>query len=69
MSEKLAQCFNTAAQDSDLGYFSQESKALPLSHCTVHSVIPIYFGAMTSWFFPIIYRHRQHALLDVIPTD
>ena len=31
--KKLAQGFNTAAQDSNPGSRSQESEALPLSHC------------------------------------
>ena len=30
---KLAQGFNTAAQDSNPGSHSRESEALPLSHC------------------------------------
>ena len=33
-SKKLAQGFNTAAQDSNLGPLNQESEALPLSHCS-----------------------------------
>ena len=32
--KKLAQGFNTAAQDSNPGSRSRESNALPLSHCT-----------------------------------
>ena len=32
---KLAQGFNTAAQDSNPGSRSRESKALPLSHCAL----------------------------------
>ena len=32
--KKLAQGFNTAAQDSNTGSLSRESGALPLSHCT-----------------------------------
>ena len=31
----LAQCVNTAAQDSDPGSLSQESEALPMSHCAL----------------------------------
>ena len=34
--KKLAQGFNTAAQDSNLGSRSRESKAVPLSCCTLH---------------------------------
>ena len=33
--KKLAQGFNTAAQDSNLGPLSRESEALPLSHCSL----------------------------------
>ena len=33
--KKLAQCFNTAAQDSNPGSLSRESEALPLSHCAL----------------------------------
>ena len=33
---KLAEGFNTVAQDSHMGPLSQESEALPLSHCTLH---------------------------------
>ena len=33
--KKLAQCFNTAAQDSNPGSRSRESEALPLSHCAL----------------------------------
>ena len=32
----LAQGFNTAAHDLNLGSLSQESKDLPLSHCALH---------------------------------
>ena len=35
---KLAQGFNTAAQDSNLGSCSQESEALPLSHCAQSNI-------------------------------
>ena len=31
--KKIAQGFNTATQDSNPGPLSQESEALPLSHC------------------------------------
>ena len=31
--KKLAQGFNTAAQDSNPGSLSRESEALPMSHC------------------------------------
>ena len=34
--KKLAQGFNTAAQDSNPGSLSRESEALPLSHCALH---------------------------------
>ena len=34
--KKRAQGFNTAAQDLNMGSFSQESEALPLSHCALH---------------------------------
>ena len=33
--KKLAQGFNTAAQDSNPGSRSQESEALPLSYCAL----------------------------------
>ena len=33
--KKLAQCFNTTAQDSNPGSRSRESEALPLSHCAL----------------------------------
>ena len=35
--KKLAQGFNTAAQDSNPGSLSRESEALPLSHCALTS--------------------------------
>ena len=35
--KKLAQGFNTAAQDSNPGSCNQESEALPLSHCTLQT--------------------------------
>ena len=38
----LAQGFNTAAQDSNPGSRSRESKALPLSHCALHFRLPVY---------------------------
>ena len=34
--KKLAQGFNTAAQDSNPGFRSRESETLPLSHCALH---------------------------------
>ena len=34
--KKLAEGLNTAAQDSNPGSRSRESKALPLSHCALH---------------------------------
>ena len=36
--KKLAQGFNTAAQDLNLGSRSREFEALPLSHCALRSV-------------------------------
>ena len=39
--KKLAQGFNTAAQDSNPGSRSRESEALPLSHCALHMVYMI----------------------------
>ena len=36
--KKLAQCFNTAAQDLNPGSRSRESEALPLSHCALSNV-------------------------------
>ena len=39
-SENLAQGFNTAAQDSNLGPLSREFEALPLSH-----------GALDSYYY------------------
>ena len=35
--KKLAEGFNTAAQDSNPGSLSRESEALPLSHCALQS--------------------------------
>ena len=49
-SEKLAQGFNTAAQDSNPGSLSRESDALPLSHCAIQ--IRSYF--MSDEIFPCI---------------
>ena len=37
--KKLAHGFNTAAQDSNPGSRSRESKALPLSHCALRCVL------------------------------
>ena len=37
--KKLAQGFNTAAQDLNLGSRSRESEALTLSHCTLQDVL------------------------------
>ena len=37
--KKLAQGFNTAAQDSNPGSRSRESEALPLSHCALQKVV------------------------------
>ena len=39
--KKLAQGFNTAAQDSNPGSRSRESEALPLSHCALRSLAPV----------------------------
>ena len=36
--KKLAQGFNTAAQDSNPGPLSQESEALPLGHCVLRHI-------------------------------
>ena len=36
--KKLAQGFNTAAQDSNPGSLSRESGGLPLSHCALRNV-------------------------------
>ena len=33
--KKLAKGFNTAEQDSNPGFLSRESEALPLSHCAL----------------------------------
>ena len=38
--KKLAQGFNTAAQDLNLGSRSRESEALPLSHCALETQYP-----------------------------
>ena len=40
--KKLAQGFNTAAQDSNPGSRSRESEALPLSHCALHFRLPVF---------------------------
>ena len=40
--KKLAQGFNTAAQDSNPGSRSRESEALPLSHCALQIDILFY---------------------------
>ena len=37
--KKLAQGFNTAAQDSNPGPYSRESEALPLSHCALQTFL------------------------------
>ena len=37
--KKLAQGFNTAAQDSKPGPLSRESEALPMSHCAVKATL------------------------------
>ena len=37
--KKLAQGFNTAAQDSNLGSRSRESEVLPLSHCALYCIV------------------------------
>ena len=37
--KKLAQCFITAAQDSNPGSLSRESEALPLSHCALQQTL------------------------------
>ena len=39
--KKLAQGFNTAAQDSNLGPFSRQSEALPLSHLQSGTEVPL----------------------------
>ena len=47
--KKLAQGFNTAAQDSNLGSRSRESEALPLSHCALplsHCALPLSHCAL-----------------------
>ncbi|KAK2178784.1 hypothetical protein NP493_530g00018 [Ridgeia piscesae] len=43
--KKIAQCSNTAAQDSNLGSLSRESKALPLSHCALRTsdIVQIFY--------------------------
>ena len=40
--KKLAQCFNTAAQDSNPGPLSRESDVLPLSHGAVQLYVFFY---------------------------
>ena len=50
-SEKLAQGFNTAAQDSNPGSRSRESEALSLSHCALHNsthVTVVYYINMSN---------------------
>ena len=37
--KKLAQGFNTAAQDSNPGSLSRESGGLPLSHCALQCIV------------------------------
>ena len=44
---ELAQGFNTAAQDSNPGFLSGESEALPLSHCALFK----YLGKQASMHF------------------
>ena len=41
--KKLAQGFNTLAQDSNPGSRKQESKALPLSHCALLNTCVLYY--------------------------
>ena len=40
--KKLAQDFNTAAQDSNPGPLSRESKALPRSHCALYAYTHVH---------------------------
>ena len=42
--KKLAQDFNTAAQDLNPGSLSRESEALPLSHCDLFR--PVAFNLL-----------------------
>ena len=48
--KKLAQSFNTAAQDSNPGSLSREFEALPVSHCTLqqcHSNVILSLSCFT----------------------
>ena len=49
--KKLAQGFNTAAQDSKPGSRSRESEALPLSHCVLLVALqrPCYPESSSGW--------------------
>ena len=52
--KKLAQDFNTAALDLNPGSLSRASKALPLSHCALHSTL------CDGWLcFQMIYNDRE----------
>ena len=47
----LAQSFNTAAQDSNPGSRSRESKAPPVSHCALHTYMVLKSIIYTYTFF------------------
>ena len=51
--KKLAQCVNTAAQDSDPGSRSRESEALPLSHCAL--CVNVYY---CYWLLLFCWQHQ-----------
>ena len=55
--KKLAQNFNTAAQDSNPGSHSRESESLPLSHCTL-------LCSRKNW----LQHYRKHFLLCVFSS-
>ena len=55
--KKLAQDFNTAAQDSNPGSRSRESETLPLSHCALQAGVLLFAFAA---FNVLITSHPLH---------
>ena len=59
--KKLAQGFNTTAQDSNLGSRSRESEALPLSHCGLHEhdkMSPVQYFVINTCM--LTHTHTNH---------
>ena len=60
MSEKHAQGFNTATQDSNPGSRSRESEAQPLSHCALHyhlsyDILLVFLVLILCFFIGLVY--------------